>query len=90
MNSLNFLIAKIFLKIKFVNMINIINNKEIIPELIQNDCNAEEIVKTVCYLLKKQDLVNDQLIHVKKTINNLTSKTSSSIEASKILLSYLS
>ena len=90
MNSLNFLIAKIFLKIKFVNMINIINNKEILPELIQNDCNADEIFKTVCYFLKKQELVNDQLIHVKKTINNLTSKTSSSIEASKVLLSYLS
>ena len=90
MNFLNFFIVKMLVKIKFANIINIINNKEIIPELIQNDCNAEEIFKTVCYLLKKQDLVNDQLIHVKKTINNLTSKTSSSIEASKVLLSYLS
>ena len=28
-------------------MINIINNKEIIPELIQSECNADEIFKSV-------------------------------------------
>ena len=89
MNFLNFLIAKMFLKIRFVNMINIINNKEILPELIQKDCNANEIFKTVYYFLKKPDLINSQLIHVKKTINDLTSKTSSSFEASKIISSYL-
>ena len=89
MNFLNFLIAKMFLKIRFVNMINIINNKEILPELIQKDCNANEIFKTVYYFLKKPDLINNQLIHVKKTINDLTSKTSSSFEASKIISSYL-
>ena len=89
MNLLNFFIAKMFLKIRFVNMINIINDKEILPELIQRDCNANEIFKTVYYFLKKPDLINSQLIHVKKTINDLTSKTSSSFEASKIISSYL-
>ncbi len=89
MNFFNFLIAKLFLKIKFANMINIINDKEILPELIQKECNANEIFKTVYYFLKKPDLVNNQLIQVKKTLNDLTSKTSSSNEASKILLSYL-
>ena len=29
-------------KIKFANIINIINNREIIPELIQKECNAKE------------------------------------------------
>ena len=89
MNYLNFFIAKLFLKIKFVNMINIINDKEIIPELIQKDCNANEIFKTVYYFLKKPDMIKNQLLKVKKTINDLTSKTSSSEEASKVLLSYL-
>ena len=53
MNFVNFFIAKLFLKIKFANMINIINNKEIIPELLQKECNSDEIYKTVNYLLKK-------------------------------------
>ena len=89
MNFLNFFIAKLFLKIKFANMINIINNKEIIPELLQKECNSDEIYRTVNYLLKKPELINEQLKQVNKTIKSLTSSTSSSIEASNVLLSYL-
>ena len=89
MNFLNFFIAKLFLKIKFANMINIINNKEVIPELLQNECNAHEIYKTVNYYLKKPDLINKQLKQVNKTIDELRSSTSSSKEASNVLLSYL-
>ena len=90
MNFLNFFIAKLFLKIKYANMINIINNKEIIPELLQKECNSDEIYKTVNYLLKKPELLNEQLKQVKKTIDKLSSTTSSSKEASNVLLSYLS
>ncbi len=89
MNFLNFFIAKLFLKIKYANMINIINNKEIIPELLQLECNPDEIYKTVNYLLKKPELINEQLKQVDKTIKELRSNTSSSNEASNVLLSYL-
>ena len=89
MNFINYFIAKLFLKIKFANMLNIINNKEIIPELIQKDCNPDEIFKSVYYFLKKPDSIEKQLLEVKSAINNLKSSTSSSDEASKILLSYL-
>ena len=89
MNFLNFFIAKLFLKIKFANMINIINNKEIIPELLQKECNKDEIYKTINYLLKKPELINKQLKEVNKTIEELRSTTSSSNEASNVLLSYL-
>ncbi len=89
MNFLNFFIAKILLKIKFVNMINIINNEEIIPELLQNECNSEEIFRTVNYFFSKPNLINDQIIKVNQTISELTSKTSSTNEASNVLLSYL-
>ena len=89
MNSLNFFIAKLFLKIKFANMINIINNREIIPELLQKECNSDEIYKTVNYLLKKPELINKQLKQVNRTIEKLRPATSSSNEASNVLLSYL-
>jgi len=90
MNFINFFIAKLFLNIKFVNMLNIINDKEIIPELIQKDCNPDEIFKSVYYLLKKPELIERQLIDIKSTIDELKSSSSSSEEASKILLNYLS
>ena len=89
MNFINYFIAKLFLKIKFVNMLNIINDKEIIPELIQNDCNSNEIFKSVYYFLKKPELIEKQLLDVKAAINDLKSTSSSSDEASKILLNNL-
>ena len=89
MNFINFFIAKLFLNIKFVNMLNIINDKEIIPELIQKDCNPDEIFKSVYYLIKKPELIESQLLDIKTTIDDLKSSSSSSEEASKILLTYL-
>ncbi len=89
MNFINFFIAKLFLKIKFVNMLNIINDKEIIPELIQKDCNPDEIFKSVFYFLKKPELIKKQLSDIKSTINDLKSSSTSSEEVSKILLNYL-
>jgi len=89
MNFINYFLAKLFLKIKFANMINIINKKEIIPELIQKDCNPNEIFNSVYYFLKNPKLIDKQLLEVKNTLDDLKSSTSSSEEASKILESYL-
>ena len=89
MNFINYFLAKLFLKIKFANMLNIINNREIIPELIQKDCNSNEIFKSVYYFLKKPELIDKQILEVKAAINDLKSSSSSSKEVSKILLDHL-
>ena len=90
MNFINFYLAKILLNIKFANMINIINNKEVIPELIQSECNSDEIFKSVYYFLKKPDLIAKQKKEINKTLETLKSPTSSSEEVTKIILSYIS
>ncbi len=88
-NMINYLIMKFFVKVKFANIINIINEKEIIPELLQNECNANEIYNSVVYLLKNPDVMRTQIEACKKTIEEIRSKTSSSSEASLILAKYL-
>ena len=47
------MIFKILVNVKFANIINIINNREVIPELLQKECNADEIYRSVIYFLKK-------------------------------------
>ena len=89
MNFINFYLAKLFLKINYVNMLNIIKNSEIIPELLQNDCNPNEIFNSVYYFLKKPELMQKQLSEIKLIINEIKSSTSSTEEASKILINYL-
>ena len=85
MNFINFFITKLLVNTKFANIINIINNKEIIPELLQSECNPEEIFRSVVYFLKHSNLINQQIIDCKKTLEEIKSKTSSTDEASSIL-----
>jgi lipid-A-disaccharide synthase len=62
---LNYLIIKPFVKTKYGNILNIIAQKEIIPELIQDKCNADEI-----YKLAKEFIENDLLR--KNLVDNYT------------------
>ena len=89
LSFVNFLIFKLLVNVKFANIINIINNKEIIPELLQKECNANEIYKTVIYFLNNPKLINKQLKKCSETLEGIRSKTSSSKEASSVLRKYL-
>jgi len=89
MNFLNFMIVKFLVKIKYANIINIINNKEVIPELIQDECNPKEIFKSVVYFLKNPSLMDKQISDFSNTLNEIRSKTSSAEEATSVLSSYL-
>ena len=89
LNFINFMIFKFLVNVKFANIINIINNKEIIPELLQNECNPEEICRTVIYFLKNPELIKKQLNECRQTLEGIKSKTSSSEEAALILNKYL-
>ena len=89
LSYINFMIFKLLVNVKFANIINIINDKEIIPELLQKECNPEEIYKTVIYFLKNPELIEKQLIDCGKTLEGIKSKSSSSSEAASILSNYL-
>ena len=89
MNLLNYIIVKFLVKTKYANIINIINQKEVIPELIQNECNAKEIFRSVVYFLNNPELMNKQISEINNTLNEIRSKTSSSEESSAVVSSYL-
>jgi lipid-A-disaccharide synthase len=88
-NFINFLIMKFLVKVRYVNIINIINNREVIPELLQGECNAKEIFNSVVYFLNNPDFAKSQLKTINKTLKNIKSHTSSSENAVEILSQYL-
>jgi len=88
-NMINYLIMKFLVKINYANIINIINKKEVIPELLQNECNAKEIYNSVNYLLNHPNLLKTQLDEIDKTLKNLKLEISSSQKVATILLEYL-
>ena len=77
------------IKVKYANIINIINDKEIIPELIQNECNSREVYNSVVYFLKNPELMKKQIDECEETLTKIRSKTSSSDEASAVLNKFL-
>ena len=85
LSFINFMIFKFLVNVKFANIINIINNKEVIPELLQNECNANEIYNSVRYILKNSNIAKKQLEECNKTLNGIRSKSSSSNEVALIL-----
>ena len=86
---INYLIMKFLVKVKFANIINIINNKEIIPELLQGECNSKEIFNSVNYLLGHPELIKLQLENINKTLKYIKSETPSTDKVSTILSQYL-
>ena len=88
-NFINYLIMKSLVKVKFANIINIINKREVIPELLQSECNSKEIFNSVMYFLKHPDLMKKQINTCKKTLSEIKSKSSSTDEAAAILSKYI-
>ena len=76
LSFLNFMIFKFLSNIKFANIINIINDREVIPELLQNECNSKEIFNSVIYFLKNQDLIKKQIKTCNDTLNGKIGRAS--------------
>jgi len=54
-NAMTYAAAKMLLKIKFANLINLIMQREIIPELIQQNCTAEKIASRLEQLVANKN-----------------------------------
>ena len=89
MSFINFLIVKMLVKTKFANIINIAAKEEIIPELLQSDCNANNIFKKVSSFLDNPDKIEDQVNRTQKIIKELKTKQSSTDLAAKSLIRFL-
>ena len=89
MEIINFLIVKMLVKVKYANIINIASNEEIIPELLQSNCNAKNIFKHVSDFLDNPSKIKAQITKTEKVLNNFITKTSPSELASLSLNKFL-
>ena len=82
MSSINFFIFLILVKVKFANIINIAANEEIIPELLQSNCNSKNIFNNVDRLLEDNQSINNQVDKSQEIIKNFRTNQSLEIAAS--------
>ena len=84
MGLINFFIVKMLVKVKFANIINIAANEEVIPELLQANCNPTNIFNTVDKLLTNESDLKNQVLKSQEIINNFKTERSSEIASSVI------
>lgn len=88
-SRLSVFIAKMIVRIKYISLVNLILNRDVVSELIQNECNSDRIVTELKQIElgseKREKMLKDydELIHL------LGNKGSSKRTAEKLLLDFL-
>lgn len=71
-NFLTYLIGKALIKIKNIALVNIVAEKTIVKELIQNDVNPENIFNSIKIILNDKEILNklkNDLSEIKRKLN---------------------
>ena len=89
MGLINFLLVKMLVKVKYANIINIAANDEIIPELLQSNCNPEKIFLIVSEFLDDPERIKTQVKKTQLIINNLKTQKNSSVQVATALNKFL-
>ena len=89
MGFINFMIVKSLVKTKYANIINFAANEEVIPELLQSNCNSQNIFKHVSNFLEDPNKIKDQVKKVQNVLDKLKINGSSSELASLSLNKFL-
>jgi lipid-A-disaccharide synthase len=87
-NSLTYLIAKSLIKVKYISLVNLIADKAVVKELIQNDLTSENIGKELGKLLFNKEYRQEQLDEYKK-IKAILGEKGASEKTAKLMMRYL-
>ena len=68
LNFLTFFIFSFLIKIRFANILNILNNKMIIKEVVNKELNKKNLLKAFEILFKNKKFRNTQISDVKKSL----------------------
>ena len=71
LNLFSYFIAKIFVKIKYANLLNILENKYIIPEFLQFKCNPNLISNELVRLIRNKSYSIKQINNSQKSLIKL-------------------
>ncbi|MDA0901924.1 MAG: lipid-A-disaccharide synthase, partial [Proteobacteria bacterium] len=90
-NILTYLLVKMMAKIKFANLINLIFNQELIPELLQFDCKGEKMAQKIEELMQDAVQRKTQIDESQTALKMLgmDAKEKPSQKAAKAVLSLL-
>lgn len=68
LNFLTFFIFSFLIKTRFANILNILNNKMIIKEIVNKDLNKKNLLKSFEILLNNNQFRDNQILDIKKNL----------------------
>ncbi len=88
LSPITFFFLKLMIKIKYASLINIISNREIIPEYIQSDFNAENVTQAISELLSDNKRSKSQVAESQRVLESIgfNSDQKPSVTAAKIIV----
>lgn len=69
LNSLTYAIFRRFIKIAYVNIVNLMHNKLVVPELLQDQCTAEKLASAVDDLLSHEESRQKQISRLSEVVH---------------------
>lgn len=85
--TISIAIARMLVKIKFISLVNLIMNSEVVTELIQEDCNTINIAETLARLIEgpwREKMLNDY-----KDLAEIMGKPGASARTAALILQYM-
>ncbi len=70
-NALTYFILRRLVKVKFANIINLILNRELIPEMLQDNCKAEKIAQKLEQLMTNKEKQEEQIKESQEILKTL-------------------
>ena len=89
-NAISYQIAKRLIKIKYISLVNLIMDKEVVRELIQDDLTVENLNLELEQILNNPQKREHMLLDYDNLMNQLSLGGNASENAAKIIIHYLS
>ena len=80
----SYLIGKLFIKLKFISLVNIIMEKEVVKELIQRNCSKMNIINELSQLLKNKN--TSRIKKEYKLLRDRLGREKTSLKVAKLII----
>jgi len=84
-STLSYLVAMKLIKVKYLGLCNLLQNEMVVPELLQYDCNVDELTRALNALLTEQEVIDRMQNRLKKIKHSLSNEQADCTIAELIL-----
>ena len=85
---LNYTLAKNFIKVKYISLVNLIANREVVKELIQDNMNARRIAEEL-ELIIEESAQRTKMLNDYRQVREILGETNASENTAKLMVEYL-